>query len=180
MSQKLGSLAKKLTIGGLDIFFTFWRLRHFRAISLWKKQGPFHPWSFWWGLKDVNIEKKKNSNSWNNPRYSWRHESVSVYRSTYHRFRASYAPGAEGIWKKGHPGCRVRIFSILIQKLFFWQAFKGVCRSRIFPVASKPQAWTNCVNSCACIFTLVQATPLRMVAFEIRIILDEGYENSAF
>ncbi len=28
----------------------FWHLRHFRAISLWKKQGPFYPWSFWWGL----------------------------------------------------------------------------------------------------------------------------------
>jgi hypothetical protein len=28
-----------------------------------------------------------------------------------------------------------RKFSILTQKLFFWQAFKGVCRYRIFPVA---------------------------------------------
>jgi beta-mannanase len=26
-------------------------LRHFRAISLWKKQGLFRPWWFWWGLK---------------------------------------------------------------------------------------------------------------------------------
>ena len=33
-------------------FWIFWHLRHFRAISLWKKQGPFRPWSFWWGLKE--------------------------------------------------------------------------------------------------------------------------------
>ncbi len=32
-------------------FWIFCHLRHFRARSLWKKQGPFHPWSFWWGLK---------------------------------------------------------------------------------------------------------------------------------
>ncbi len=29
-------------------------LRHFRAISVWKQQGPFRPWSFWWGL-NTNI-----------------------------------------------------------------------------------------------------------------------------
>jgi hypothetical protein len=27
--------------GGLDIFLIFWHLRHFRAISFWKKQDPF-------------------------------------------------------------------------------------------------------------------------------------------
>jgi hypothetical protein len=31
-------------------------------------------------------------------------------------------------------------FSILTQKLFFWQAFKGVCCYYIFSVASQPQA----------------------------------------
>jgi hypothetical protein len=46
-------------------------------------------------------------------KYSWRHVSVPVYRRTYLWFRASYAPEACGIWKKGHPGCRVRKFSIL-------------------------------------------------------------------
>ncbi len=51
MSKKLGSLESKLKRLGLDIFLIFWHLSHFRAISLWKKQGPFHPWSFWWGLK---------------------------------------------------------------------------------------------------------------------------------
>ncbi len=49
--MKLGSLERELTKGGLDIFLIFWHFRHFRAISLWKKQGPFRPWSFWWGLK---------------------------------------------------------------------------------------------------------------------------------
>jgi hypothetical protein len=47
---KLGSLERKLPRLGIDIFWIFWHLTHFRAISLWKKQGPFHPWSFWWGL----------------------------------------------------------------------------------------------------------------------------------
>ncbi len=50
MSKKLGSLESKLKRVGIDIFLIFWHLRHFRAINLWKKQGPFHPWSFWWGL----------------------------------------------------------------------------------------------------------------------------------
>ncbi len=31
-------------------FWIFWHLRHFRVLSLWKKQGPFRPWPFWWGL----------------------------------------------------------------------------------------------------------------------------------
>ncbi len=47
---KLGSLERKLPRLGIDIFLNFWHLRHFRAISLRKKQGPFHPWSFWSGL----------------------------------------------------------------------------------------------------------------------------------
>ncbi len=34
-------------------------------------------------------------------------------------------------------------------KTLFWQAFKGVCRYRIFPIASKPHAWENGVNSFA-------------------------------
>ncbi len=49
--MKFGSLERKLPRLGKDIFLIFWHWRHFRAISLWKKQGPFHPWSFWWGLK---------------------------------------------------------------------------------------------------------------------------------
>jgi hypothetical protein len=39
-------------------FWIFWHFRHFRAISLWKKQGPFHPWSFWWGLKGQDSVKR--------------------------------------------------------------------------------------------------------------------------
>jgi hypothetical protein len=65
-------------------------------------------------------------------------------------------------------------------KTIFWQAFKGVCPYRIFPVASKPQARKNGVYSFACVFTLVQAMPLIMVAFGRRDILDARYENSAF
>jgi hypothetical protein len=49
---KLGSLERKLPRLGIDIFWIFWHLRHFRAMSLWKKQGPFRPWSFWWGLRE--------------------------------------------------------------------------------------------------------------------------------
>ncbi len=58
---KLGSLERKLPRLGIDIFLNFWHLRHFRAISLWKKQGPFHPWSFWWGLikRKCTIRKKR-------------------------------------------------------------------------------------------------------------------------
>ncbi len=26
-------------------------------MSLWKKRGPFRPWSFWWGLLDQILEK---------------------------------------------------------------------------------------------------------------------------
>ncbi len=50
---KWGSLERKLPRLGIDIFRICWHLRHFRAISLWKKQGPFHPWSFWWGLTNT-------------------------------------------------------------------------------------------------------------------------------
>jgi hypothetical protein len=39
--------------------------------------------------------------------------------------------------KEGSSWMQVRKFSILTQKLFFWQAFKGVCRYRIFPVTWK-------------------------------------------
>jgi hypothetical protein len=78
---------------------------------------------------------------------------------THESFKLRPCPGIGDIWKKGHPECMVRKFSILTQILFFRQAFKRVCRYRIFPVASKPQALKNGVNSFACIFTLVQATP---------------------
>jgi hypothetical protein len=47
-----------------------------------------------------------------------------VYRRTYLYSGASYPPENGGAGKKGHPGCRVRKFSILTQKLFFWEAFK--------------------------------------------------------
>jgi hypothetical protein len=50
-----------------------------------------------------------------------RHEFFPMYLHS----GASYAPENGGVWKKGHPRCRVRKFSILTQKLFFWQAFKN-------------------------------------------------------
>ncbi len=40
-------------------------------------------------------------------------------------YSASYAPAAGGVLKKCYPGCRVRKFSVLTQKLFFWHAFKN-------------------------------------------------------
>ncbi len=49
--------------------------------------------------------------------------------------------GRGGVWKKDNPGCRVQKGSVLTQKLFFWHAFKGVHRYRIFPSPSQPQAW---------------------------------------
>ncbi len=49
---------------------------------------------------------------------------MPVYRRTYLCFRASYAPGAGGVWKKGHPGCRVRKFSILTKNSFFGKHLK--------------------------------------------------------
>jgi hypothetical protein len=89
--------------------------------------------------------------------HSWCHESVPVYRSTYFWFRKSYAPGASGIGKKGHPGCRVRNFSILTQKLFFGKHLKECVAISYFqwPVNCKQK---NGVNSLASIFTMVQAT----------------------
>ncbi len=38
----------------------------------------------------------------------------------------------------------------------------------------------NGMNSFAGTFTMLQATPLRMVSFERRVILDAGHENSGF
>ena len=47
---EIGFTRKKTSKTRNIFLWIFWHLRHFRAISLWKKQGPFHPWSFWWGL----------------------------------------------------------------------------------------------------------------------------------
>jgi len=47
-------------------FLIFWHLRHFRAISFWKKQGPFHPWSFWWGLKIRALNTYLGRNTYGN------------------------------------------------------------------------------------------------------------------
>jgi hypothetical protein len=112
--------------------------------------------------------------------YSWRYESVPVFRRTYLWFRANYAPEAGGVWKKGYSGFILGKFSLLTQKLSFWQAFQGVCRYRIFPVASKPQArkqaWIlSQVSSLWC-----KLRPCVRWQFERRVILDSGYENSAF
>ncbi len=41
MSQKLGSLARKLTKGGLDIFLNFWTLKTFKSNKPLKKARPF-------------------------------------------------------------------------------------------------------------------------------------------
>ncbi len=41
MSQKLGSLARKLTKGGLDIFFNFLTLKTFESNKPLKKARPF-------------------------------------------------------------------------------------------------------------------------------------------
>jgi hypothetical protein len=38
-------------------FWIFWHIRHFRAISLWKKRGPFRPWSFSLGLSRREFKK---------------------------------------------------------------------------------------------------------------------------
>jgi hypothetical protein len=46
----IGFTRKKTSKTRKRYFFEF-----FREISLWKKQGPFHPWSFWWGLNMVWI-----------------------------------------------------------------------------------------------------------------------------
>ncbi len=42
----------------------------------------------------------------------------ALFHSNLH-YGASYAPAAGGVWKKGNPGCRVRKYSVLTQKLFF-------------------------------------------------------------
>ncbi len=67
MSKKLGSLESKIQRLGIDIFLSFWHLRHFRAISLWKQQGPFRPWSFWWRLR------QRKGECWTERKTSWTH-----------------------------------------------------------------------------------------------------------
>ncbi len=69
-----------------------------------------------------------------------KHDKRCALFHSYLHYGTSYAPETSGVWKKGNPGFRVWKFSILTQKLF-WHAFKGVCRNRIFPVPSQPQAW---------------------------------------
>jgi hypothetical protein len=73
---------------------------------------------------------------------------------------------------------------VILKNSFFWQAFTGVCRYRIFPVASKPQARKRCE-----FFSMVyphkylwfQASYAPAADdFERRVILDAGYKNSAF
>jgi hypothetical protein len=44
----------------------------------------------------------------------------------YLHYGASYAPETGGVWMKGHPGCRVRKFSVLKQKSFFGKQLKTV------------------------------------------------------
>jgi hypothetical protein len=50
LREKSGSLERKPPRLGIGIFWIFWHLRHFRALSIWKKQGPFNPWSPLLGL----------------------------------------------------------------------------------------------------------------------------------
>jgi hypothetical protein len=52
---------------------------NFRAISLCKKQGPFHPWSFWWGLK-ANIQRLTCLNPVNLRSFSFREGKIDIKR----------------------------------------------------------------------------------------------------
>ncbi len=68
---EIGFTRKKTSKLGINIFWIFWHLKHFRAISLWKKQGPFRPWSFWWGLMNrFYALKVEFSQSWASKHFS--------------------------------------------------------------------------------------------------------------
>jgi hypothetical protein len=69
-------------------------------------------------------------------------------------------------------------FSILTQKLFFWQAFIGVCRYHIFSVASQPRNQEKqCEFFCGYLHYGASYAPV-VGGLERRVILDAGYENS--
>jgi hypothetical protein len=74
----------------------------------------------------------------------------------------------------------VHIFGFVqLNKSFFGKHLKECVAIAHFqlPVNRKQE---NGVNSFACTYLHVQATPLSLVAFERRVNLDAGYENSVF